>query len=220
MNSKFKVLFPMAAAFALMVTGCGEESSKDNQIVQPMFDASSSSVDPFAIPASSSSADLLVASSSSAATAAVVIPPTVGVGLLLDDLEDGDNETNVATYWYTYDDASNDAASVITTPVDEAGYIIPGLADNGSNYAMVVNYTLNKGEYKYDPYVGWGFEIDVDDANARFGGITYWYKGGAHEVHIETTDIEDYDVHLAKIKASRTWTQAVVRFKDLIQGFW
>lgn len=218
MNSKFKVLFPMAAAFALMVTGCGEESSKDNQIVQPMFDVSSSSVDPFAIPASSSSADLLVASSSSAATAAVVIPPTVGLGLLLDDLEDGDNETNVATYWYTYDDASNKAASVITTPVDEAGYIIPGPADNGSNFAMVVNYTLNKGEYKYDPYVGWGFEIGVDDANARFGGITYWYKGGAHEVHIETTDIEDYDVHLAKMKASRTWTQAVVRFKDLIQG--
>jgi licheninase len=39
-------------------------------------------------------------------------------------------------------------------------------------------------------------------------------------VHVEITDVEDYDVHLAKFLASRTWKQAVVRFKDLVQGGW
>ena len=68
--------------------------------------------------------------------------------------------------------------------------------------------------------MGWGIQVALDDANGRFGGLTYWYKGGAHEVHIEVSDVKDYDVHLAKVKASRTWTQAVIRFKDLVQGGW
>ncbi|MBR6453047.1 MAG: cellulase family glycosylhydrolase [Fibrobacter sp.] len=143
-----------------------------------------------------------------------------GLGVLVDDFEDGDNESKIGDYWYTYDDKGNNGASVITTPLNDEDNIIPGRVNNGSNYALQVNYTLDKGEYEYDPYVGWGLQIAPDDANARFGGITYWYKGGAHEVHIETSDVLDYDVHLAKMPASRTWKQAVVRFKDLVQGGW
>ena len=143
-----------------------------------------------------------------------------GLGVLVDDFEDGDNESKIGDYWYTYDDKGNNGASVITTPLNDEENIIPGRVNNGSNYALQVNYTLDKGEYEYDPYVGWGLQIAPNDANARFGGITYWYKGGAHEVHIETSDVLDYDVHLAKMPASRTWKQAVVRFKDLVQGGW
>lgn len=143
-----------------------------------------------------------------------------GLGVLVDDFEDGDNESKIGDYWYTYDDKGNNGASVITTPLNDEDNIIPGRVNNGSNYALQVNYTLDKGEYEYDPYVGWGLQIAPNDANARFGGITYWYKGGAHEVHIETSDVLDYDVHLAKMPASRTWKQAVVRFKDLVQGGW
>ncbi len=143
-----------------------------------------------------------------------------GLGVLVDDFEDGDNESKIGDYWYTYDDKGNNGASVITTPLNDEENIIPGRVNNGSNYALQVNYTLDKGEYEFDPYVGWGLQIAPDDANGRFGGITYWYKGGAHEVHIETSDVLDYDVHLAKMPASRTWKQAVVRFKDLVQGGW
>lgn len=143
-----------------------------------------------------------------------------GLGVLVDDFEDGDNESKIGDYWYTYDDKGNNGASVITTPLNDEDNIIPGRVNNGSNHALQVNYTLDKGEYEYDPYVGWGLQIAPNDANARFGGISYWYKGGAHEVHIETSDVLDYDVHLAKMPASRTWKQAVVRFKDLVQGGW
>ena len=143
-----------------------------------------------------------------------------GLCVLVDDFEDGDNESKIGDYWYTYDDKGNNGASVITTPLNDEENIIPGRVNNGSNYALQVNYTLDKGEYEFDPYVGWGLQIAPDDANGRFGGITYWYKGGAHEVHIETSDVLDYDVHLAKMPASRTWKQAVVRFKDLVQGGW
>ena len=79
-----------------------------------------------------------------------------------------------------------------------------------------------KGEYKYDPYVGWGVELPDDSTldYAHLGGVTYWYKGCAHEIHVETSDVKDYDVHLATVKASRTWKQVFIRFKDLAQGGW
>ena len=143
-----------------------------------------------------------------------------GIGLFVDDFEDGNHESLIGDFWYTYDDASNNGASVIKTPLNDEENIAAAPVNNGSNFAFQVNYTLDRGDYEFDPYVGWGLQITPDDANGRFGGITYWYKGGAHEVHIETTDILDYDVHLAKMPASRTWKQAVVRFKDLVQGGW
>ena len=160
-----------------------------------------------------------------------VVPPTdlpakgpitlpQGIGVLVDDFEDGDGVNKMGGGWYTYDDQDNSGASVITTPVNDEKYPIATSVNNGSNYAFKVVYSLDRGDYEFDPYVGWGVQIDKDDANGRFGGITYWYKGGAHEVHIETSDVLDYDVHLAKFSASRTWKQAVVRFKDLVQGGW
>ena len=143
-----------------------------------------------------------------------------GLGLLIDDFEDGNGTSNTNDFWYTYSDIDSEGASTITTALDIEGNIAAQRVNNGSNYAFKVAYTLDKGAYAYDPYVGWGVHIAEDDANGRFGGITYWYKGAAHEVHIEISDVEDYDVHLAKIAASTTWKQAVIRFKDLVQGGW
>lgn len=202
----FKFLFT-AAASVLFLSACSDDSSSGAGDEIPM---------------SSSSDDLLVLSSSDmqVVPSGVSITMPTGPGLLVDDFEDGNNENFLNDYWYTYDDASNNAKSVITTPVDAEGYMIPGPANNGTNYALVVHYTLDKGDYQYDPYVGWGTQVMRDTDNARFGGITYWYIGGAHEVHIETSDVKDYDVHFAKVKASRVWTQAVIRFKDLAQGGW
>ena len=143
-----------------------------------------------------------------------------GLGVLVDDFEDGNHKNNLDNYWYTYNDNDNEGASIITTPLNDDGDIIPATVNNGSTKALLVSYTLDRGEYEYEPYVGWGVQVDPDSANGRFGGITYWYKGGAHEVHIEVSDVKDYDVHLAKVAASRSWKQAVIRFKDLVQGGW
>lgn len=203
MNFKF---FITVAAGALFLNACSDDSSAGTNVEE--------------VPVSSSVDTLLSESSSSVAQPSGTISAATGPGVVVDDFEDGNNENFLGNFWYTYDDASNGAKSTITTPVDEAGYMLPGPANNGTSYAMVVHYTLDKGDYEYDPYVGWGTEVTVDSTNARFGGISYWYIGGAHEVHIETSDVTDYDVHLAKVKASRVWTQAVIRFKDLAQGGW
>ena len=156
-------------------------------------------------------------------TPTATITKDSGKGLLLDDFEDGDNMSLLGeNYWYTYDDTDNDGASIILTPLTEEGYPKARRSDNGTNYAWAVYFKLDKGEYKYDPYVGWGVELPDDSTldYAHLGGVTYWYKGCAHEIHVETSDIKDYDVHLAKLPAARKWTKASIRFKDLEQGGW
>ena len=241
---QLKKIYPkmsiLGIAAAIAFTACGDDNAEatfanapgtsiaDNPVPGSSSDMYPTSSDAVLDPTSSSSNTILPTESSSSATA--VDPSTLpaegpitmpaGLGTLVDDFEDGDNMSKIGDYWYTYNDNDNDGASIITTPLNEEENIIPGRVNNGSNYALQVNYTLDRGEYAYDPYVGWGLQIAPDDANGRYGGLTYWYKGGAHEVHVEITDVEDYDVHLAKFPASRTWKQAVVRFKDLVQGGW
>jgi licheninase len=36
-----------------------------------------------------------------------------GLGVLVDDFEDGNHESKIGDYWYTYDDQSNNGASVL-----------------------------------------------------------------------------------------------------------
>ena len=220
----------LGAAALLALAACGDDNSTlppyvgNPEIAQPGTNPSDTQAGKDSIPSQDSTttppADSGTTTQPGTLPAEGTITLPQGLGVLVDDFEDGDNESKIGDYWYTYDDKGNNGASVITTPLNDEENIIPGRVNNGSNYALQVNYTLDKGEYEYDPYVGWGLQIAPDDANARFGGITYWYKGGAHEVHIETSDVLDYDVHLAKMPASRTWKQAIVRFKDLVQGGW
>ena len=235
MNFKTKSSLALSAAALLFMSACSDNSSDKTTITDPEVTPTDSTNtttprnDPSTTPADSvvTPNDSTVAPTDSTVPTTEPTPeqgnitPAAGKGLLVDDFEDGDNHSSALDdYWYTYSDVDNDGASVITTPVNEDGDIIAGAVNNGSSYALQVNYTLDQGDYEYDPYVGWGIQVAVDDENGRFGGITYWYMGGAHEVHIEVNDVKDYDVHLAKVRASRTWTQAVIRFKDLVQGGW
>lgn len=207
MELKSLIKLSAAASVALMATACGDDpKTPDNTVTDiPSVDVCDTCT---VAPPQDTPAEA----------------PEIAKLVLVDDFEHGTNYSEaVGNYWYTYsdNDQKNPGASVITTPTDEAGDMIPGLADNGSVYALQLNYTLDQGEYEYDPYVGWGIKVDEDDANGRFGGITYWYKGGAHEIHIETSDVKDYNVHYAPVKASRTkWTQVEIRFKDLMQSEW
>ena len=207
MSFKKLITLSTASIIALSITACGDSESG----LRPIDEANDTT----------SSETIVEPSSSSVADTSAKIPPVTGTGLLIDDLEDGDGSTLIESGWYTYDDHDNGGASVITTPnVTEKGDPLPTATDNSSQYAFTVNYTLDKGDYAYDPYVGWGLLVPDAIDCSRFGGISYWYKGGKHEIHVETTDVTDYDVHLATVPASREWKQVSIRFKDLTQGGW
>ena len=213
----FKKILPITAAglLAMSLSACGDsESASEPTPSDPQVLPDSSTV-----PGDSSTAPK--DTTTPPAADPVVIPPVTGTGLLIDDLEDGDGGTLIGTGWYTYTDQDNGGASEITTPnVSDEGYPLPATADNGTEYSFNVYYSLDKGEYAYDPYVGWGLQVPDSIDCSRFGGISYWYKGGKHEIHVETTDVTDYDVHLATVPASREWKQVSIRFKDLAQGGW
>lgn len=244
-NKVAKSLAAMSAitTFGLFTVACSDDSSSPTISLEEISSSSdissSSNINSSSSEGTSSSSTESPSSSSSEEgkiepvmppesdniVAATTIPEEKGKGVLVDDLEDGDNQSLLGEqFWYVYNDndggKDGDGASKIITPVNEDGYAIPRRSDNGTKYAWAVYYALDKGEYKYDPYVGWGIYLPEELDKSAFGGITYWYKGGAHEIHVETTDVTDYDVHLAKVKASRTWKKVEIRFKDLVQGGW
>ena len=182
----------LGIATVMALTACGDENTQalfannpvpgaENQVPVSSSDMSPTSSDAVIDPTSSSAA--VVDPSTLPAEGPITMPE--GLGTLVDDFEDGDNLSKIGDYWYTYNDNDNGGASIITTPLNEEENIIPGRVNNGSNYALQVNYTLDRGDYEYDPYVGWGVQVAPDEANGHFGGLTYWYKGGAHEVHVE-----------------------------------
>ena len=162
----------LGIATVMALTACSDE----NPALPQAYDPNGGIYNP--TPASSSdmnptSSDAVIDPTSSSAV--VVDPSTLpaegpitlpaGLGILVDDFEDGDNLSKINDYWYTYNDNDNGGASIITTPLNEEENIIPGRVNNGSNYALQVNYTLDRGDYEFDPYVGWGVQVAPDEAN-------------------------------------------------------
>lgn len=141
-------------------------------------------------------------------------------GIWIDNFEDGDGNSEQGNGWFTYDDQSNGGASVITTPVSEEGYPVAAAGGYQSNFAFKAEYTLDKGEYEYDPYVAIAVAIDPEDF-AEIGGIHYCYMGGIHTVRVETSDVRDFDVHGTKMLASTAnWKCVDVKFRDITQEGW
>ncbi len=209
---RIRHLAVLSAASALAFFACSDDSSsaaEDINLSSEALEESSSSVEGDSL----SSSDVSVESSSSVASGPVA-------GLLLDNMEDGNGETEIGSGWYTYDDAGNDGASTISTPVDAEGNIIAAPADNGTKYAFKVEFKLDKGDYAYDPFVGWGFQIPATVDVSKYAGVRYSYKGAAHYLHVEVSDVLDYDVHLSSQKKSNEWTTVTIAFDDLNQGGW
>ena len=249
MNFKAKTSLTLSAAALFFLSACGDDSSSKavDTVIEEIpgdslqvpttdptpgdslgnrADSVDTPIDTISTPEETPSGSKVVMPEEAADIVPVItIPADTGKGLLIDDFEDGDNQSlQEENYWYTYNDnhggADGDGASEILTPVGENGYPIARKSDNGTNYVWAVYYALDKGEYLWDPYVGWGVTLNTDVDYSRFGGLTYWYKGGAHIVRVETSDVTDYDVHMAKVKAATTWTKAVIRFKDMAQEGW
>ena len=245
-----KSILGFAISAALLFTACGDDSSKDNNAVIPDDPTPADTIpnvpnNPGAptdtspvIPVTPGDSSAVVPGDSSAvvpgdssviptpgdSSVTPVIPgeivPFTPQGILIDDFEDGDGVTPMETFWFTYTDIDNDGASVITTELTADGEI--GTANEGyqSAHSLVVLYTLDKGGYEYAPYAAVGVGIDKNLDFSNVGGIHYCFKGGAHTLRVETSDIKDYDVHSISVKASRTWTCKVFRFRDFAQEGW
>ena len=113
----FKKILPIVTAgiFALGFTACGDSEStsapgNETPEVTP--------TDSIPTPADSIPTDTVPADTNKQVTPvrtdttpSAEIPPTTGIGVLVDDFEDGDGGTFIGTGWYTYDDNDNDGAN-------------------------------------------------------------------------------------------------------------
>ncbi len=235
MKSKSLISLSAAAALALFMGACSsDDSSSDSKVpVDPGTPDIEVPGDSTATPGGDDpeqpGEETPTTPEDSTATPAdtTVTPPLPGIveefapkGILIDDFEDGDGNTAQGNGWFTYDDQTNGGASVITTDIDENDYPVASIGGYKSNYGFKVRFTLDKGDYAYDPYVALGVHIDEEDFS-KIGGIHYCYMGAKHTIRVETSDVTDYDVHGIKMLASKgTWKCVDVKFRDLVQEGW
>ena len=141
-----------------------------------------------------------------------------------------DNLTYLNTYWYTFDDNKNGATSVVTpksTAVIPFPMTAPGA--NGTENAAKVSYTLNKGTYAYNPFVGVGMDLNInpDDANkipydlSGSTGMSFWYKSDKN-VYLEVglSTITDYANYYILLNATTDWTEMKLNWSEFTQYTW
>lgn len=132
--------------------------------------------------------------------------------MLLDDFEDGDHANQVGDWWFVYTDGTTEIAS--DNPGSE-GEPFPSATDNGSNFALTINYG------KVASYAGWGTKVGTVAAKlSEFNAIRYKYKGDAHCLRVEISDVKDYDHYKYCQSKSDVWKTVTVKYKDLAQGDW
>lgn len=138
--------------------------------------------------------------------------PTDHTGdLLIDDFEDGDDRTEFGEGWYVYVDDVTGGLSTVTAPEWSRP---DGYAGTRSFW---LGFTLSKGTLTYNPYVGLSGAIPATAETASYAGLSYMYRGVAHSVRVQTSNVTDYDFFALQFPASSEWTLALVPYEALRQ---
>jgi len=143
--------------------------------------------------------------------------------LLVDDFEDGDSKPLITGVWYSYTDASNGGKSELTFTGATGSSIVMAGAGYESNTCLEVTYSFDEGTYVYAPYLGFGAALgsgaSLNDMS-KYAGISYVYRGGAHRMRVDTSDVTDYDVYGIDVPAAAGWTTVTLPFVNFSQQGW
>ncbi len=142
-------------------------------------------------------------------------------GALLDDFEDDIRHNNLGGVWYSFNDANSGGLSTVT--LEHAAS-----ARSGGGQAARASYSLDKGDYEYDPYIGVGTYLSADknaiDISAA-SGIRFWYKGGSSTMvfRVETADIaatERMAYYRVSTPPASDWTEFSATWDEFMQPSW
>jgi hypothetical protein len=152
---------------------------------------------------------------------------------MVDDCEDGDNQTFLNSFWFSYNDVKDTAQSTITPLLTDSTHVVPDVmtagGSNSSAKAMKVTYTLKKGKFKYQPYVGVGFALSPDRKSIDVSsstGFRFSYKGTFGKTDTCALKLEcdaiteagaDYSYTLVP---STGWKEVQVLWADFLQPQW
>jgi endo-1,4-beta-D-glucanase Y len=150
---------------------------------------------------------------------------------MIDDCEDGDNFTYLGSSWFTYSDVKDQGKSTITPAILDSvkATVMTAPGCNGSQYAMKVAYTLDKGSFKYQPYLGVGFALSPDGKSIDVSsstGFRFTYKGTFGKTDTCALKLECEAVTEAGADFSYTlipsteWKEVQVVWTDFLQPKW
>lgn len=149
---------------------------------------------------------------------------------LVDDCEDGNARTFLKTPWFTFNDDGSGGASTVTplTTAKEGFKMTEGGFD--SEYAVRIEYELNKGGFSGNPFVGVGFAMSNSDGEAvdisAASGIRFYYKGNFGNDTTCALKVESKAVteggafHAYFLPSSSDWTEVNINWDDLLQPKW
>ncbi|MDR2583980.1 MAG: T9SS type A sorting domain-containing protein [Fibromonadaceae bacterium] len=166
-------------------------------------------------------------------------------GLQIDKLDKAANESvadrNFARTWepwYVFTDKGDKGASTIknttfknitynkqTKQCEEiTDYNV--VMQDGSDWVVKIDqYTLDKGQFEYEPYVTIGLDAVNNGSGYKLsnctGGFKYKYKGAAHNFKTISTKVTDYNYHQMQVSTATTaWTDVLVPTSELAQEAW
>jgi licheninase len=144
-------------------------------------------------------------------------------GLLVDDFEDGNTQPELPGGWYGYTDVTDGGLSTVTFTGGAGSAVAVGAAGFESSKSIEVSYAFDQGALTYAPFVGLGVSLGSAAAPidlSAYSGIQYSYRGGAHRVQLQTTEVQDYDYYGVTLAASASWKTVTLPFKAFTQEDW
>lgn len=197
--SRVSLLLGWLAGVSLAALGCGDSKNGGNEATGGQGGSSNAS------------------GGNGAAGSAVVN------GLLIDDFEDGDTLPAVPGGWYGYTDGSNGGLSTLTFTGGTGSAAAVNGAGFQSKKSIEVSYSFDQGTLSYQPYVGLGASIGSSAAPvdlSEYAGISYTYRGGAHRVQLQTSEVTDYNYFGVGLPAAPNWKTVTLPFKSFSQEDW
>jgi len=84
---------------------------------------------------------------------------------------------------------------------------------------LKMEYNLAKGDYEWDPYIGVGFPVNMSHCE---WGIAYTYKGSAHTLRAEQSDVSDWAFHINSRATpdAENWTAVRIPWEYFVQPAW
>lgn len=140
--------------------------------------------------------------------------------VLIEDFEDGNIQNSLGGYWYSFNDNQGGGKSSSKQASWQQGLVTTGGHESAG--MLLLDVVLDKGNYQWDPYYAVGTSVTKTATvnPSSFAGISYWYKGVAHEFRVETVEISNYDYYAMPVAASAEWTLVTIDFSMLMQAGW
>ncbi|MBC7391073.1 MAG: endoglucanase, partial [Opitutaceae bacterium] len=138
--------------------------------------------------------------------------------ILIENFEDDNLKNNLEGYWYSFDDNKDGGKSHLKQPNWQSFPKSGGHESAG----LQVEVILDKAAYQWSPYFSFGTSVNATaDINpSNFAGISYWHKGVAHKLRVNTSEVKDYDYYQVPVPESKEWTLVTVDFSWLTQEGW